>query len=303
MKTMRDAGEFGLIAGLARHRPRSRRVLCGIGDDAAVVRPQPGNASLFTTDMLIEGVHFLRSQPAAAIGHKAIAASLSDIAAMAGVPEWALVSLGVPPGLSLKYVQELYRGMRRTCRTFGVEIIGGDTNRSDKIILAVFVSGRANPRQTVLRSGARPQDAILVTGRIGGAAAGGHLRFTPRVAEAQFLIKHAALHAMIDISDGLVQDLRHILTQSQVGAVLQLDRVPLSPAARSVRAAVTAGEDFELLFTAAERDAQRLMKMWPFGPEVPLTRIGTITSPQAGMRIFDARGRVVAFPQEGFRHF
>ncbi len=255
-----DLGEFGLIAKIRKYAPMTSSVVKGIGDDTAVLRHAKDKYLLFTTDMLVEGTHFMRRMGAAGIGHKALACSISEIAAMGGVPTHAVVSLGVGPKTPLRFVEEMYKAMGILSKRFGVSIVGGDTVRSDKIIINVALLGEVAKKYLVTRDKARPGDWIFVTGTLGRSlATGKHLNFTPRIEEARFLVKNFKPSTMMDISDGLAGDLNHVLKASRVGARLWEDAVPRTKGA-TLAQALTDGEDFELLFTLKESDAMRLLK-------------------------------------------
>ena len=246
MTTIRDLGEFGLIRQLAKNIPRA-------GDDCAVL---PGGL-LFTCDPVIEGVHFLPTTPARQVGWKAMARNLSDIAAMGGQPRYAVISLGLRPATPVRWVRELYAGLHAAAKKFGCEIVGGDTAhvRSEQFVV-VTVLGHAD--QPVRRSGAKPGDAVFVTGKLGGSfRSGKHLTFTPRIREARWLTQHFRIHAMLDISDGLASDLQRLVESSGVGFDICSRQVPRNG---TLRAALTDGEDFELLFTVNPRAAGKLRK-------------------------------------------
>jgi len=239
MKTIRDIGEFRLIRQLQRRIPLA-------GDDCAVL---PGG-ELLTCDPVIEGIHFLPDTPPRRIGWKAMARNLSDIAAMGGLPRYALVSLGLRPDTPVCWVRELYQGLHAAARRFGCEIVGGDTAHVHREpFVVVTVLGHAD--RPVLRSGARPGDVVFVTGKLGGSLRSGkHLRFIPRIAEARWLVEHVRVHAMIDISDGLASDVQRLAEASRVGFALASAQIP-----GELPGALTDGEDFELLFTVPPRDA------------------------------------------------
>jgi len=252
MKTISDIGEFGLIAQL-RRQLHSRY----IGDDCAVLpRSKPGQRLLYTCDPVVEGVHFLPATPARQVGWKAMARNLSDIAAMGGQPRWAVVSLGLRASTPLRYVHDLYAGMTAVARKFGCEIVGGDTThvRREQFVVIALI-GEVERSRLTLRSGAKPGDRIFVTGKLGGARNGKHLRFTPRIREARWLTEHFRIHAMLDISDGLASDLHRLVEASHVGVDIVSRQVPRTG---SLRAALTDGEDYELLFTVNARDAGKL---------------------------------------------
>ncbi|MBI4335955.1 MAG: thiamine-phosphate kinase [Candidatus Omnitrophica bacterium] len=300
---LKDIGEFGLISRIAGDIKTDRSVIKGIGDDAGVLGWTGAKHLLVTTDMLIEGRHFLSSAPPAAIGWKALCCGISDIAAMGGIPKWAVVSCGLPARLDVNFVNRIYRGIKKAAKRFGVNIVGGDTNSSDKMILDVTVFGEVKREDLALRSGARAGDYIFVTGTLGGSIYGKHLSFTPRLKESRTLVKNFKVNAMIDLSDGLSSDLNHILKQSAAGALIYEDLIPLSRRAKTVENALSDGEDFELLFTMSRKEALRLLDLRGKLFRVPVTRIGTITDKKFGARIADIFGRKRDLAPRGFRHF
>jgi thiamine-monophosphate kinase len=292
-------GEFGLIDRLRKFQNSTPQVVKGIGDDAAVLPFDNRHYLLLTTDMLVEGGHFLRSMPAEKIGRKALACSLSDIAAMGGVPTFAVVSLGVPTDLDVRFVEKMYTGIRRLAGEFKVSIVGGDTVRSAKIVLNVALLGTVERSRLVCRDGARVGDVIFVSGPLGGSLKSGrHLTFTPRVKEARILVEHFKPTAMMDISDGLVGDLGHILKASGVGAVLEKDRIPVNRRA-TLKQALTDGEDFELLFTLAKPVAHKLMSRHPG----KFFAVGEIVPKKDGFRLRDSDGKSQPLTLRSFSHF
>ena len=282
--------EFDLISRLTRSLPTSEAVVVGAGDDCAVLDfGLPDRLLLFKTDAVVEGIHFTAATEPQKIGRKALARCLSDIAAMAGTPGAALVTIALPRNFDPGFVEEVYAGMNEMARRHGVAIVGGETTTNPGgMLLSVALLGFVPRGKGVLRSGAEAGDAIFVTGELGGSLSGKHLEFEPRLAEARWLAEHFQVHAMIDISDGLAGDLRHILTASRVGAELRSPSIPISREARlaakagsaakpALLAALTDGEDFELLFTVTARDAVPLLDAWRKQfPQVPLTCIGKI---------------------------
>ena len=305
--------EFELIGRLTRSLPSNKSVVVGAGDDCAVL--DLGLADrllLFKTDAVVEGIHFTAGTPADKVGYKALARCLSDIAAMAGTPGSALVTMGLPRGFAPHYVESLYDGMNRLARRHDVAIVGGETTTNpERIFVSVALLGTVPRGKAVLRSGAEAGDAIFVTGELGGSRSGKHLEFEPRLSEARWLAQHFSLHAMIDLSDGLAGDLPHILKASRVGAELLSGAIPVSREARKAAkagsaakppllAALTDGEDFELLFTVASRDAVPVLDAWKTEfPKIPLTCIGKITAgdtilirDKTGVRPLKAHGYV-----------
>src|SRR5947208_2431217 len=218
-------GEFAFIDWLRQRTPADARVLIGPGDDTAAVRLTPGAPCLVTTDMLLEGSCFLLNEAGPRlVGRKAMAVNLSDIAAMAGRPVAAVVSVGLPRTGGRALAEELYLGLREVADAFGTAVVGGDTNSWDgPLAIAVTLLGEATERGPVTRSGARPGDWLLTTGPFGGSIRGHHLDFTPRVREALRLHEAAPLHAMIDVSDGLAADVWHLCEESRCGALLRAE--------------------------------------------------------------------------------
>ncbi|MCS6850110.1 MAG: thiamine-phosphate kinase [Gemmataceae bacterium] len=275
-------GEFAYIDWLRRQTPADPRVLIGPGDDTAAVRWPGGGTCLVTTDMLLEGSCFrLAEAGARRVGRKAMAVNLSDIAAMAGRPIAAVVSVGLPRQAGRALAEELYLGLRDVADQFDTALVGGDTNSWDgPLVVAVTVLGEPTGRGPVRRGGAQPGDWLLVTGGLGGSIRGKHLDFTPRVREAQQLHALVELHAMIDISDGLARDLHHICVESGCGAVLEAEAIPIAAAVGQLANgrspldhALSDGEDFELVFAVSPTDGQRLLATQPV-PGIQLTRIG-----------------------------
>lgn len=307
--------EFHLIARLAPTLASAPHVVVGAGDDCAVLDVGlPDHWLLFKTDAVVESVHFEPTADPERVGHKALGRVLSDIAAMAGEPLSALVTLALPAGFSPEWVETVYRGLNQLARQHQVSIAGGETTTSrGTAMLSVALIGRVRKNRCLLRSGAKPGDALFVTGELGGSLRGRHLEFQPRLAEAHWLADQFHPHSMIDLSDGLAGDLRHILAASGVGAELRAASIPISRAAKLARqaessakppllAALTDGEDFELLFSVGARDAVPLLDAWKSAfPEVRLTCVGKITK-QPGLRLRDERG-IRSLGATGYTHF
>lgn len=299
--------EFDLIAAIRQQSRTNESVVVGIGDDAAVLRCESGEI-VVATDMLMEGVHFIVEEiTPELIGRKALAVNLSDIAAMAGTPTSAFVSVALPRKHGQAFAERCLRGVQQLADEYQVAIAGGDTNIWDgPLVINVAVIGTAGPAGGALRCGAKVGDAIFVSGDLGGSRSGRHLTFTPRLDLAAHIAKTAVIHAMIDISDGPISDLGHILDESNVGAVLDLSRIPIHldvdaalPPADRLHHALHDGEDFELLFCVSEADAEILTTDWPF--DVPLTRIGRIVEPP-GCWSVDADGVQVPMQRAGWEH-
>ncbi|MBX7207021.1 MAG: thiamine-phosphate kinase [Verrucomicrobiaceae bacterium] len=296
MPTLAHIGEDELVRRLTTGLPLDRSVLAGAGDDCAVLHaPPPGRHLLFKTDAVVEHIHFLRETPPRAIGRKALARVISDIAAMGGQPTHALITLVVRRATELRFIEELYSGVREVAQTFGVNIVGGETSRGDTTVISVSLLGQVSARRWSNRRGGKAGDALLVTGRLGGSIKGRHLDFTPRVKEAQWLVKKFTVHAMMDISDGLAKDLPRLAEASGVEFVVDESALPCTPGCTPGQAWGD-GEDYELLLAVSPNSAARLETEWPRAfPKLELTRIGK----------FVAKGQGIApsFATKGWDHF
>ena len=257
---------------------------------------------------------FTRETPPEKIGRKALARGLSDIAAMAGTPTAALVTMALPKIFDAEFVAKIYDGITALAKQSGVAIVGGETTTNpERILISIALLGTVARGKQLLRSGAKAGDAIFVTGELGGSLAGRHLEFEPRLAEARWLAEHFSIHALMDLSDGLAGDLPHILKASGVGAEILKSAVPISRAAKlrakensaakpAVVAALTDGEDFELLFTIASKDAVKLLDAWKKKfASVKLSCIGRIVAGE-GIFLRDGRG-LQKFNANGYVHF
>lgn len=292
-------GEFGLIKKFKRAIKLDASVIKGTGDDCAVLKFSRDKYQLFTCDMLVEGVDFRNDERPYLIGRKAIAVSISDIAACGGIPQYCLVALGMPGSTPVEFINKLFKGMLGIAKKYKINLVGGDLSRADKITIDVSMLGQVEKKYLSLRSGARTGDIIFVSGSLGGSISGKHLKFTPRLKEARFLVKNFRPTAMIDISDGLAQDLGHILEESNAGAVIYEGLIPLSRQAKGLGDALYCGEDFELLFTLSPLEAKRVLKKNPF----LFQPIGEIAKKKYGLRMVDKRGREKIIRARGFRHF
>ncbi len=307
--------EFDLIQRLAAKLPKNNSVVAGAGDDCAVLDlGVPGRYVLFKTDAVVEDIHFTRETRPEQIGHKALGRCLSDIAAMGGCPTAALITIALPAKFDVPFVEGVYAGINALALRYGVAIAGGETTTNpDRLLISVAMIGTIEQTRCVRRTGARPGDAIFVTGELGGSLSGKHLDFEPRVAQGQWLTGNFEIHAMIDISDGLGGDLRHVLRSSSVGAELLSASIPISRDAKlkartessakpPLLAALTDGEDFELLFTVASTDAVPVLDAWKRQfPDLKLTCIGRITE-SPGLKLRDKTGlREIAL--HGYEHF
>ena len=317
-RTVGDVGEFGLIGRIQRQlsrRPRSKQgksVVVGIGDDCAVLRSADRTKYLlYTCDPVVERVHYLPETPPRCVGWKAMARNLSDIAAMGGRPRWAVVSVGLRRRTSVAYVRQLYAGLQSAAEQFGCIIVGGDsTHVRHEQFVVVAVLGEVEKRHLTLRSGARVGDIVFVTGALGGSLRGKHLTFTPRVAEAQWLVRHFRIHAMIDLSDGLSSDLRRCIEASRmrIGFEIDANRIPIAPAARGgMAAALNDGEDFELLFTLDPRYRSALQRQWKRQFTTALTEIGRVVRARGAITLINpdtrCRGARQRLQPRGYDHF
>ena len=275
-----DLGEDRVVAELTRALALGADVRVGAGDDCAVIgRPRDARWQLLKTDAVIEGVHFLPDADPRRIGWKALCRAISDIAAMGGTPQHALITIAAPPSTDFARVRGIYAGLRRAARRFGVSIVGGETARSPgPLFLNVALTGTVERTRCVLRSGGRAGDALYVTGRLGGSLAGRHLDFTPRLAEARWLTANFKLRAMMDLSDGLAADLPRLAAASRCAFALDESAIPKNKGC-TLAEAMTDGEDYELLFAISPRTAAALEPAWQqHFPRLPLTRIGTLTA-------------------------
>ena len=326
---MRDKSFFKseaeFIAWIRRRTPRRVAGLTlGIGDDAALISAPPGHEVILTTDMSIEGVHFTPTlHPATAVGHRALARSLSDIAAMGGTPRYALISLAVSQRTKRAWLEGFFDGLFALARRFSVVVIGGDTAvvtgpvASDVVVAGVVPRGRA-----LRRSGAKPGDRIFVSGRLGMAALGlrlltsrsrirnsveraalrAHLFPQPQCALGRFLSERRLATAMMDLSDGLSIDLRRLCDASGVGANLFADQIPSPPvpdAEDALGLALHGGEDYQLLFTVSPAKAAKIPRH--FG-RIPLRCIGEIRASR-GIDLVSQDGRTLPFEIHGYDHF
>ena len=321
-------GEFGFIDRIRRRTPLGRGVRIGIGDDAAWVE-NPVGSSLVTADVLIEDIHFkLRWTSLFDLGHKALAVNLSDIAAMGGVPAYVILSLGIPANFDSEQIDAFYRGYTALATKVGVALVGGDTNVSKALVVSICVIGHA-PYRPVRRSGAKVGDDIYITGTVGDSALGlfllqrritglkrpllakllaRHHRPTPRLSAGAELAKNRLATAMIDVSDGLMQDLGHICRASGTGATIWEKRLPLSPAYQALagkvgtRYALSGGEDYELLFCARARNRGRIHTLAQ-RLHLPMTRIGVCARPEKGLAVINGVGKPVSACMKGYDHF
>jgi len=344
-----DIDEFAFIERIRRkagQRPSSAEALSseatlskGIGDDAAVIRQHDGRDTVITTDMLVEDVDFRREQTEPRLlGHKALAVSLSDIAAMGARPRWALMSIGVPQQIwDSDFVEELYEGIFELADRFDVKLIGGDLSLApEKIVIDCAVLGECSTGNAIMRSGAKPGDRLYVTGSLGASAAGWrllergarlenkgeadsetravnelllrNLRPEARVGWGLVMGRERLATAMIDLSDGLSSDLHHLCQESLVGAVVNAEQLPIDPllirvcgrrALDPLMLALHGGEDFELLCAIPPEKAARLPKKVD---GVPISCIGEIKEATDGIQVAEGP-RVWRLDAGGWEHF
>lgn len=307
-------------------RPKDRRLVLPIGDDAAAFRMRPGHLLLVSTDALVEGVHFdFRYCSPEDLGWKALAVNLSDIAAMGGIPLYVTTSIALPSKNVPDFVPRFYRGLTSIARKHSVTLIGGDTCRSLKgVFLDVTIIGEVEPAHMLTRRGAKPGDSLYVTGELGGSSVGlellsrwrqapsgaairRHLRPQPRCAAGRFLAERKLVSAMIDLSDGLSTDLSHLCDQSGVGASIEASQLPLAKIPVRQRQflshavphyALHGGEDYELLFAVPSRLRQSVPSRID---GLPVHRIGCITQ-STGVWLLDGNRKRRLHPG-GFDHF
>jgi thiamine-monophosphate kinase len=309
-------------------------VRLGLGDDAALVDPG-SHLMVLTSDLLVEGVHFQRETTSPHdLGYKSLAVNVSDVAAMGGSPRYALVSLGIPQSVEMAWVVELYAGLRDAASEYAMTIVGGDTSRSDSILISVAVAGEVAEGLAVTRSGARPGDRVVVTGALGAAAGGlrlasapkidvaavasssgrellaAHARPQARVGEGQTLAREGAT-AMIDVSDGLAVDLGHLCRESKVGASIVLADVPIAPSLAELAStlgvdplelALGGGEDYELLATLPPMAVPLTVQLLKDRFGTALTDIGEVRSGE-GMLAVEDDGSERPLEAEGWDHF
>lgn len=327
-----ELGEFGLIELLNKtisrfksSSPAWNGLLIGIGDDAAAWKRE-GQVQLATTDTMVQDVHFrLDSTDFTDLGWKALATNVSDIAAMGGKPEYALVTLCIPGDIQSEDMVALYKGMMKMANICGVALVGGDIVRAPQLVITITVFGSASREGLLIRSAARPGDLIAVTNYLGNSAGGlrilmeglnldprtsrllkqAHLRPVPRVEEAQLLVTHK-VKAAIDISDGLIADLGHIAEMSGVAAIVYLEQLPIHPLLKRalpedcIGLALSGGEDYELLFTAPAKIMDEVQRVASF----PVTIIGKISRGRRGqVTVLNAGHNAVSLKEKGWDHF
>ncbi len=314
---MAPLGEFELIDRFTRPFRAGEGVLVGIGDDAAVLRPPPGEDLVATVDAVVEGVHFGAAFPPEDVGWKSLAVNLSDLAAMGARPLWALVALATPRGTDARRLVRMGRGIAACARRHGTSVVGGNVTAADRTSLTVTVVGAVPRGRALLRSGGRPGDLVVVTGTLGDAALGlapgatPALRARQRRPRPRIELGRSAVgiaRAAIDVSDGLLQDLGHLCRASGTGARVELERVPLSPAYRAAtraaldpwRAALAGGEDYELVLAVPPSRLGRL-EAAARRARTPVAVIGALER-RPGVRVVGEGGRTVRTRWRGHDH-
>jgi thiamine-monophosphate kinase len=283
MVKLSDIGEEALVEQITSRLAPGKNVIAGAGqDDCAIIRnpAAPDRLTLLKTDCIVEGVHYLPDTPPSKVGWKAMARAISDIAAMGGVPEHALVTLVLQPDREVAYVRGLYKGLVKAARDHNINIVGGETASCDgAAMISISLTGHVEKSHCARRSTGRPGDTLYVTGQLGGSIGGRHLTFRPRLAEARWLATHFNLRAMMDLSDGLARDVPRLAKASATGYQIKPEKIPCQRGC-SVGQAATDGEDYELLFAIGPRDSRRLAATWPKKfPKLALTKIGHLTKP------------------------
>lgn len=331
--SLRELGEFGLINRLAaRFAAPLPKGVEGIGDDCAVIPYHQDLSYLITTDLLAEDIHFLKAKtPPEDLGYKALAVNLSDIAAMGGHPRYVFISQALPAHIELSWLDRFFDGFHQLAQDERVLVLGGDTSRSiDKLFINVLVIGDCLTKSIKRRSAAKPGDLICCTDYLGDSGGGlqviikdlpltpfthplvdQHQRPRPHLKEGQWLAAHQGVHAMIDLSDGLDSDLRHILEQSHCGAKIDLDKLPISPSLKkasqefgwdAIELAATAGEDYCLLMTIDPADYEHIAHEYEQTFKSPLFSIGCITAEDL-VQTYYLNGQPRPLSHKGFNHF
>ncbi len=294
--------ELKLINEIRKRAGKPRKgVKMGIGDDCAVLDFDKERYLLWAVDMLIENTHFTSGAALEKVGRKAVAVNISDIAAMGGVPNYITVSIGVPRRIGLAGIRKIYNGIFRICRGYGIQVVGGDTNRSDKLIVDVSIFGTVEKEYLTPRSGARDNDVIFLTGPVRDGKKS-HLDFMPRLKEARYLVSNYKINSMIDVSDGIAMDLGRICSESHAGCELYSGDIPLSKGL-TLDDALYYGESFELLFTVPEIVAAKIIsggrRAGGGGIFYP---VGRVKTKPKGMNIIYPGGRKEKIKPKGFAH-
>jgi len=333
-----EIGEFGLIERISKDTIIDpKNIILGIGDDCAAYYTSPDKIVLATCDMLVENIHFtLSTCSPRQLGRKAMTVNISDIAAMGGIPRQALFSLGAASSTSVEFIDQLADGMKEEAKLFEINIVGGDTVRSPLgLVINITLIGEVETDLIIRRDTANPGDLIMVTGELGGSAAGlvlllgegksslvspgilrevkeAHLSPIPEIKEGRIIAQNKLATSMIDISDGLSSDLTRICEASRVGAKVYTSQIPLLPAAESVAKllkknpldfALYGGEDYKLLFTASPQKADDIIKLLKKELGAKVTIVGEIKDKKEGIKLENLQGKVVDLQAKGYNHF
>ncbi len=332
--TIGSIGEFGFIEKIRQSlKTKDKSILSGIGDDAAIFKPTPGNELVFTTDMLVEGRHFdWKYMTPWQLGAKTMAVNISDCAAMGAKPTVAVVSLGIPKNYPVANLETFYDGMKSMGESFGAHIVGGDTVGSDQFVVNVALIGEVEAGKALRRSGAKVGDALFVTGTLGDSAAGlyalkhpsennpdaaamlvkRHLAPTPRFTVGRVLSTKRLASAAIDISDGLSSEVHHLCDESKVGAEIHEEALPLSPSLitycgthglNPLDLVLGGGEDYELLFSVPLTHISQVVQKVPGETGTPLKAIGRLVPAAKGVTLITRKGERVPLKTKGFDHF
>jgi thiamine-monophosphate kinase len=333
MTKLSETGEFGLIARISKYFKQDLKPgVTGIGDDCAIIPVNNKHALLITTDMLIEGQHFIKNRITPyELGYKSIAVNLSDIAAMGGTPEYVFLSVGIPQSTEIKWLDEFFRGIKDLCDSSGTYLLGGDTTSSEsKLVINIAVTGRAQLDKIKRRSTAKPGDIICVTDFTGDSGGGlkalldnlpsdtdikylvkRHHMPVPCLAEGKWLSDFPGVHAMIDISDGIESDIHRIMESSGVGAEISLDEIPVSETLQRVsekfnwnkyEIAVCGGEDYCLMLTVESHQYEYIKNNFALRFKKSLYAVGKITA-KKGTLSFKINGKKTDIVKHGFDHF
>ena len=308
-----EIGEFGLIERITKE-PIDNDILVGIGDDAAVYKTSKG-LQVLTTDCLVEGDHFSREWfSPAQIGMKAIEINVSDIAAMGAIPKYVLISIALPRNLGVEFVDRLYEGMCNSCLKYKIEIIGGNMTHCDRIVISITLTGEVDKKNLCLRSGAKPGDLLFVSGHLGNGRAGLRL-FQEKIVgfekvkkcylEPKSKLKTSLdispfVNSMIDVSDGLAPEIKHICNNSKCGAIIYKDKIPISEEVRDVAKrlgedeydyALFGGEDFELIYSVSKDNLEKVNGFL----------VGEITKNREIVLVYDGKKKTIE--DKGYDHF
>ena len=280
-KKIKEIGEDLLIKRITKDLPLGKDVVAGAGDDCAVIKGNdPESYILLKIDSVIEGIHYKKSTPPSAVGYKALSRAISDIAAMGGTPKHAMIGLSLKPNCNVSYVTSLYHGLSKASSPYNISIVGGETtscSKSGTPSVTISLTGKVKKDLCCFRSKGRSGQSLFVTGKLGKSINGRHLRFIPRIEEAQWLTRNFKISAMMDLSDGLASDLPRLAKSSNCGYSIEINKIPRTRGA-NINEALCDGEDYELLFAITSKDCNKLEVAWEKKfPNLTLTRIGKLS--------------------------